>query len=64
MKVLCCEDCTDVVGMTTQEWRNCSCERCGGMYERDGDKVVVGGPCFIVAFQNGLRAGLISRGQA
>jgi hypothetical protein len=64
VKILCCKTCSDVIGLSRSEWRNCDCGASGGAYFRDGDKVIVAGPSFIVAFQNGLRRRIIRRGEA
>lgn len=63
MKLISCQECQDLVGLT-RAWRNCECLASGGGYERDGDKVVIAGPCLLIAMQNGIRDATITRGEA
>lgn len=66
MKLLLCTHCKDVIGLD-YGWRDCACGLCGGRYHLDGphagDHVDVIGPCTVLGMQNGIRYGLIERGE-
>jgi hypothetical protein len=63
MKLLCCYECRDVLGLS-RTWRNCDCGQTGGGVKPDGDTILIAGPCFVIGLSNKLRARAVRRGEA
>ena len=56
MKLLQCDSCADLL-VLDYEWRECRCHLEGGMYNDDGDTVLVTAKARLFGFCNHLRFG-------
>lgn len=52
MKLIKCNDCGDVVRLTHDKWRMCSCGSSGGQYNEDLTTATVGGNCEVIGLRN------------
>lgn len=62
MKLIACKKCKDVIGLDYEN-RSCKCGLSGGRYNEDGDTVTVTGPCRVIGMENGVRYGMVARGE-
>lgn len=53
MKLLRCTRCGDAVALS-KRWRSCECGASGGVYDDDGDRATIAGPCRLYGISNRL----------